>query len=427
MSTARSRVGLVMILALGLAGGAPAQPAARPSLPGERLFHAGRFAEAGALALAAARRDPGDAGAAVQLGRVALLADRLVEARGWFAKAIVLNPRDADAKVMLAEALYRADDFQAAAAALAGVDVPNNELVKSQYPTLNVAKMASFKGRTPYAIAGEGAVARLKFVRSEPLPVVEVRVNGGPKVDFFIDTGGSEVTLDTAFARELGMPDFGAVEGTFSGGQKASVRQGRIDSLALGPWTVRDLPTVALPLRQLSEGLGVKRIDGIIGTTLLAHFLATLDYPNGELVLRRKTAAAAQDGIAVPMWMAGDHFMIGWGRVDNLPPTLLFVDTGLAGAGVKLAQPVIASAGITLDAAKASRGAGGGGTLTITPYVVRRLSFGDLREDNVAGLFDGPFPWQSRFGFPLAGMVGHEFFRRHAVTFDFQAMRILIR
>jgi hypothetical protein len=34
----------------------------------------------------------------------------------------------------------------------------------------------------------------------------------------------------------------------------------------------------------------VKRIDGCIGTNLLFHFLATLDYPHGELVLRRETA-----------------------------------------------------------------------------------------------------------------------------------------
>ncbi len=34
----------------------------------------------------------------------------------------------------------------------------------------------------------------------------------------------------------------------------------------------------------------MKRIDGVIGTTLFYHFLATLDFPRGELVLRRKNA-----------------------------------------------------------------------------------------------------------------------------------------
>ena len=125
-----------------------------------------------------------------------------------------------------------------------------------------------------------------------------------------------------------------------------------------------------LPLRQLSQGLGARRIDGILGTTLFYHFLATLDFPNGELVLRRKDATSlarfttsAADSVAVPFWMAGDHFMVGRGRVEALAPSLLFVDTGLAGAGVKLAESVISRAGIKLEEDKASVGAGGGGTL----------------------------------------------------------------
>src|SRR5207248_1359060 len=256
-----------------------------------------------------------------------------------------------------------------------------------------------------------------------------VRVNGGDEVTFFIDTGGSEVTLDTEFARELHVPQFGAVQGTFSGGQHAEVQQGRIASLTVGDWTVDNLPVAMLPLRQLSEGLGAKRIDGIIGTTLFYHFLATLDYPHGELVLRRKDATSleqlpATSGIVVPFWIASDHFMVGWGRVETLPPSLLFVDTGLAGAGVKLAESVIKEARIELEEDKASEGAGGGGKLKIVPYTVRQLSFGDVKEDNVPGLYDGPFPWEYTFGFHLAGMVGHDFFKPYAVTFDFKNMQI---
>jgi hypothetical protein len=161
----------------------------------------------------------------------------------------------------------------------------------------------------------------------------------------------------------------------------------------------------------------VKRIDGVIGTTLFYHFLATLDFPRGELVLRRKnaeslktfSAESSEDSVAVPFWIASDHFMAGWDRVETMLPALLFVDTGLAGAGVKLAEPVVKEAGIKLEEDKASKGAGAGGTPKIGPYTVRQLSFGDLREDDVAGLYDEPFPWENIFGFHLAGMVGHDF------------------
>jgi Aspartyl protease/Tetratricopeptide repeat len=400
----------------------------------DRLFQGGKFAEAGKLYSQIVAKNPKNYSAALQLGRIALLSNRLDDAQKWLEKAITLKPADTDAKVMLAEVFYRRDDFQKAAAALNGVDVASNKLIIEQYPCLNVAKLESFKGQTPYELHGNGTSTRLKFVRTDPLPVVNVRVNGDDEVTFFIDTGGSEVALDTEFAKELGVPQFSAVQGTFSGGQHAEVQLGRIESLTVGDWTVKNVPTAMLPLRQLSEGLGVKQINGIIGTTLFYHFLATMDYPHGELVLRRKDAKSLEEfkkspgkRVVVPIWMASDHFMVGWGRVETLPPSLLFVDTGLVGAGAKLAESVIKEAGIKLEEDKATEGAGGGGTLKIVPYTVHQLSLGDIKEENVPGLYDGPFPWENMFGFHLAGMVGHDFFKPYAVTFDFQNMQIFLQ
>jgi hypothetical protein len=345
MQSARICVALTAILvSCSFSGPATSQTPPKQSEieSADGLFQDGKFAEAGELYSRIAAQNRKDYLALLQLGRVALLSNRLDDAQKWLKEVIDLRPDDADAKVMLAEAFYRSDDFQHAAASLNGVNVNSNRLIVSQYPTLNVAKLESFKGQTPYEVQGDGQATRLKFLKTDPLPLVSVRVNGGDDVTFFIDTGGSEVALDTEFAKELGLPHFGEVQGTFSGGQHAEVQQSRVESLTVGDWTVNNLPVVTLALRQLSDGLGVKRIDGCIGTNLLYHFLATLDFPHGELVLRRKTAngleqfaaATPGKGIAVPFWIASDHFMVGWGRVETIPPALLFVDTGLAGAGV---------------------------------------------------------------------------------------------
>jgi Aspartyl protease len=98
-----------------------------------------------------------------------------------------------------------------------------------------------------------------------------------------------EVALDPDFAGELSVPNSERCKVPFAGGQHAEVQNGRIESLTVGDWTVKNLPIATLAVRQLSEGFDVKRIDGIIGTNLLYHFLATLDYPHGEFVLRRKS------------------------------------------------------------------------------------------------------------------------------------------
>src|SRR5437870_294846 len=434
MKSATTSITFVVAVACCFAVHAISQPKEPEMESADRLFQAGKFDAAGKHYSKIVTQNPKNYSATLQLSRIALLSNRLDDAQKWLEKAITLQPGDADAKVMLAEVFYRRDDFQKAAASLNGVDVSSNKLIISQYPTLNVAKLESFKGQTPYEVHGNGASARVKFFKTDPLPVVKVRINGGDEITFFIDTGGSEVALDTEFAKELGVPQFGAVQGTFSGGQHTEVQLGRIESLTVGDWTVKNLPTAMLPLRQLSKGFGVKQINGIIGTTLFYHFLTTMDYPRGELVLRRKTVESLEEftkssgkKVAVSIWMASDHFMVGWGRVETLPPTLLFVDTGLTGAGVKLAESVIKEAGIKLEENKAYEGAGGGGKLKIVPYTVHQLSFGDIKEENVPGLYDGPFPWENMFGFQLAGMVGHDFFKRYAVTFDFQNMQIFLQ
>src|SRR6266545_3289274 len=247
---------------------ATAEPTARPRQSevdsAGRLFQAGKFAEAGKLYSQIVAQNPKDYSVTLHLGRIALLSNRLDDAQKWLEKAITLQPGNADPKVMLAEVFYRRDDFQKAAASLKGVDVSSNKLIREQYPTLNVAMLESFKGQTPYELKGNGASTRVKFVRTDPLPLVNVRVNGGKEVTFFIDTGISEVALDTEFAKELGVPQFGAMQGTFSGGQHADVQNARIESLTVGDWTVKNVPILMMSLRQISKDLGVKRIDGAI-------------------------------------------------------------------------------------------------------------------------------------------------------------------
>ena len=464
----------LMILTFAVLGGvhSAAQPArhSKKSKPtpeeiaqADHLFQSGSFGEAQRAYADIAAQDPKDFHAASQLGHIALLSNKLDDAEPWLRKALDLKHGDADAKIMLAETLYRKNDFFHAARALQGLG-PDDAKLKN-YLTLNEAKLESFRDEDPYKFERDaGESTRLPFIKSDPLPVVNVRVNGGRDVAFFIDTGGSELLLDSEFARELNVKPMSSVEGTFSGGQHAQVESGRVDSLTLGSWTLRNIPVGMMPLRSLSSGFGVKQINGCIGTNVLYQFLSTIDYRTGELILRKKNAAnlkrfdaaggpsgapgvgrrsggrntqpknppganntAVTNGIVVPMWMAGDHFMVAWGRVNTQPISLFFVDSGLAGAGVKLAESAIQQAGIHLDESKATEGQGGGGMLKIIPYTVAQFTVGEIMEQNVPGLYDGPFPWENEFGFHLAGMFGSDFLKHYAVTFDFTNMRIIFR
>jgi cytochrome c-type biogenesis protein CcmH/NrfG len=101
----------VIVAPCSFSGQAASQPKQAEIDSADRLFEVGKFAEAGELYARIAAQNPKDRSATLQLGRIALLSNRLDDAQKWLEEAIALQPGDDDAKVMLAEAFYRRDDF----------------------------------------------------------------------------------------------------------------------------------------------------------------------------------------------------------------------------------------------------------------------------------------------------------------------------
>lgn len=391
----------------------------------ESLFKAGKFTEAEKLYTKVLAAEPANFQADVRLGSIFLLSNRLDDAQKWLAKAIELKPEEQAPQSLMAEVFYRQDDFKRAA-----------PLFRATGQEAVAKKLESFKGITPYHIEGRAEVSHLKFVITDPLPVIQVRVNEGKPVNFFIDTGGAEVMVDSQLAKELNLVQFGSVTGTFAGGKKAAFQHGRLESLTLGAFTVKNVPVHLMDVRRFSQPVfGGKRVDGIIGTVLLYHFITTLDYSQGELVLRRKTKenlksleqeAQAKKCVVIPFWMAGDHYMVAWGTVNKSQPLLFFVDTGLAGGGFTCPESTLKEAGINLQESHAAEGVGGGGKVKVVPFVVEELALGDAKEHNVHGLYTGAFPLENAFGFRIGGLISHGFFRHYALTLDFVGMRYFL-
>src|SRR5262249_31169634 len=146
-------------------------------------------------------------------------------------KAVQLKPEDRAAKKLLAQFYYRQDNFEKAA-----------PLYRALEAESVAKKLESFKGIIPYQIEGKADVAQIPFLHTDPLPHIEVKVNGAEAVNFIIDPGGSEVYLDPALAKKVGAAQFGSTTGTYGGGLQAETGQGRIDSLTLGNFVIRNVP-----------------------------------------------------------------------------------------------------------------------------------------------------------------------------------------
>ena len=399
--------------------------ACAPDPPGEQMLEtasallvAGEFTRAEEAYEHILERDEVNAEALVALGKLALYGNRFEAAEGFLSRAVGVAADPSNALRALAECHYRQDDFENAA-----------RRARQAGEELRATQLESFAGQEPNRILADVEMTSLPFVATDPLPLVRLSVNGSPKALFLIDTGGGELILNAEFAAQVGARTVGSSEGLFAGGQRLETHSGRVDSLVLGEFELRDVPVNVNP--------GIKGVAGILGTIPLYHFFSTLDYVNGALVLRRKTPAsrkvldalaAAPVNIVVPIWLAGDHMMVARGSVNGGPEAIFFIDTGLSGHAFTAPESTIREAGILLKKDQAQVGQGPAGDVEIVPFDIAELTLGDARTRGLSGLF-GPFPpeLEHMLGFRVTGLISHTFFRDFSVTLDFERMRLLLQ
>jgi len=414
----------------------------------DEAYRQGRFPEAEAGYLRVLEAAPADAALLERLGNLALWHNRAQQAEDYLLRALHsttmwrrLWPFNAELKSRLALTYYRMDRFADAARLF---DEAAGPIALGPFRELSsyARTLRLFDDVIPYALEGPDE-SEVPFLITDPLPVIEVAVNGSSPLPFVIDTGGAELILDNEFAQQVG-----AVLAATASGQGAGPTGryglGRVDAVHIGEFTLRNVPIHTLDTRPLAAALGGQKVQGIVGTRTLMHFLATIDYPGQRLVLRRPSspqqetlahAATATGGAAIPFWLVEMHMMLARGSVNDLEPTPLFVDTGLAGGGFTASETTLRAAGVNVDWTQAREGPGAFGMVEATPVVVDRITLGDgantVTEHDVAGVairqLPSIFSSKDKLGFRIGGLISHAFFRRYALTFDFTTMRLYVQ
>ena len=348
---------VALLLALQAATPAPS-PSPSPS-PGDAAFAEGNFRTAFAEYQHALRDDPNDVHALAAAGTIELYGNDLADAQR---------------------------DLRAAAKA-------GDELA--------IRGLAILAKRTaPFEIKKGTGAETIRLVSIDPIPIVQVAVNG-KKANFFVDTGAADVVLAGDFARSLGLKKQASVD---------------LQALTIGPTTVANISADVVPLRSPP---GPFQIGGILGTGFLSHFLTTIDYTRGTLRLlpkaaatRRKTEFANADD--TPMWLVGDRFIFARAHVNVAPEVLFAIDTGGAGFGVKLTKASLDAAHIALNT-------------DVAQTFLTDLTLGKTTAKDLLGLYNPDADIDGKFPFTVGGTIGHAYFRHMRVTFDFNAMRIYLQ
>ncbi|MBI1741946.1 aspartyl protease family protein [Candidatus Acetothermia bacterium] len=401
---------------------------------GKQFYKSGFFPPAEKAFKKVLDKDPENAEALAQLGRIAFYKNQLKEAESFFQKALTVDSKNQIAKELLPLVYYRLNEF--AKAAPLESELGNQPLSD---------RLNSFENQPLYQIEAKNETLRVPFIKTDPVPVVRISVNGSAPVDFIIDTGAAELVIDSSLAQRVGAKTFGKSKTGYPGGLQTEYEYGRVDSVSFeesesssgGNWSIKNVPVHVQNLRALAVIFKDVEIKGIIGTTFLYQFLATIDYPEGALILRKKDAARSTELVAlakstkeifsVPFWMAGDHYIVAWGTLNKGAPTLFFVDTGLAG-GAFLAPPsTIHQAGITVVEHQGIDGEKDEGRPQGVPFSANELTLGEVKAREVLSFADVfPEKLEYQFGFRIGGIVSHQFFREYAVTFDFISMNIFL-
>jgi hypothetical protein len=404
----------------------------------EALYRAGKFAEAERVYQRLRQDTSNNAHILTRLGELTLWQNQTDAASeylraaqqqaSWIGKRWLLNIQR---KSALAMTYYRQDRFPQAAQAFHEAAGP---LAIGPLRDLKAMgdQLALFGTETPYRIEGTESVT-IPFTQTDPLPLIQVSVNGSEPLPFFIDTGGAEVILDNALADQIGVARSGTLSGE-GGGTKGQIGLGKLASLTLGDLSVHHLPVHFMdtsPFAAVFDGLPVK---GVIGNRLLMHFLATIDYRNDCLILRPKSFPFPLTPTmkVIPFWLIQSHYIVTVGALNDQESMLFFIDTGLAGKGVSALESEYQKAGVSVDWSKVEKGVAAFSESETVDITVNRVTLGNgekqvIAQDVPGVAFKKPFAVLGHtLGFYIGGVVSHQFFREYALTLDFDRMQLIL-
>jgi hypothetical protein len=184
-------------------------------------YHSGRFDEEDRACRSALASDSDDLDTLVGAGIVAVLHNRLDEAKTLLSQAVHRAPDNLRALGELVEIAYRQDDFRTMTGLLrriaAHVDDPIRALLEGV-----AANLATFSA--PWRLAGPPRAVRVPFEITDPLPMVLVTLDDRTTVPFLIDTGEHAISLYRAVAQELGLRSHSIGDGVFAGGRSSRFR-----------------------------------------------------------------------------------------------------------------------------------------------------------------------------------------------------------
>ncbi|SEH00927.1 Tetratricopeptide repeat-containing protein [Nonomuraea solani] len=409
----------------GAAATAPLLGGAAAALAGsgdaDALFKAGKFEQAGRAYEEILKTDPKNAHAARRRGFVGLLSNRFSEAERYLKMAIELAPDDKDAHRFLADCYIRQDKF--------ALSAPHWRAAGQEGAA---TLFAAFRGE-PYQIHGD--IAQVRWLQTDPQPLVEASVNGGPLKRFAFYTGTPSLSVSATVAKEAGLSAVASSKMDYLNG-KVWQHGGVLESFKLGGIEVRNLPVSWMEWE--SGGDVTTENDGMIGTWVFYHFLTTFDYAGRQLILRRRTpeaagkvrAAAQRSGAEpLPLWLAREHMVHSRGSIAGVARSGPRVVAMPIGGGSELAAAAHGETAeqlqIRTDHDRPIQTFAHSRPVVTYPCYPTEIRLGNAVAKDIY-CNTNPNSKLAPLGFDVPATFFHSFYKPYNITLDFTGMNVYI-
>jgi len=240
--------------------------------------------------------------------------------------------------------------------------------------------------------------------------------------NFIFDTGAGGLALSSGLVKALDLKVMGTTEARGVGGAEAS-KLYQLNSFEIGPLQLDSIPVSSIDFGSI-EASGTKRIDGIIGYTLLSRYIVAIDYGRNKIVLYPQNTKQSNWGSECKLTV-DFHLPYMDATVNDSIVGTFRIDTGSIST-LDLNSPFVRAYSL-IDTTGGDyielTSVGVGGTSKGLVAILDRLDLCGYQQDSIwtgfsasnKGIFSGA---------STAGNIGAGILKRFRVTFDYNAGKV---
>jgi predicted aspartyl protease len=383
------------------------------------------------------------------LAMVDFYENRMPVALAGLRKAVDMDPNEPDFVFNLGQAAARSEKYKEAADAYEKflliapkTDIDRRDRIRGLIDFLR------YLGRQgSLYIPGGDYHSTIPFEATDNRPIIQIRVNGNKQpFRFVLDTGSGMSVISDQTARKLGVTAVarGGLARAVGGGGKFEIVYGFVNSIEIGGARVENVPVY---IRKFFDNQ--IPVDGYLGLSVVAKFLASIDYGTRQITLIRQhqtdqveswttvrrpenmlglIPATPNDGsIEVPLRTTSSGFLSGEVGLDGFDKNVNFIiDTA---ASITVVSEKLSQQEQLLDLLQPSKmrvfGAAGV-TEDVKLLQLPHLSLGLTQMEKINAAVLDMEPVNETAGFTQSGILGGNFLRHFRIYFDFArgAMRL---